>query len=194
MLTTPPVRRAAALSRRTAIGSVAALAAAVAAGCTPRGIDRRPEPRKAASPTPDADPDVTLAATVLADEQAMVDRVRATLARYPGLGPVLAGALGAHRAHVELLTDAVPDEDRTSAASPPASPSASPTAVRTPTVPERAPGALTALAREEERLSVLGRRSTFAAESGAFARVLASMAAAASQQSVTLAAAARERR
>jgi hypothetical protein len=56
------------------------------------------------------------------------------------------------------------------------------------------PAALAALAREEDRVALLGRRSAFTAESGAFARVLASMAAAASQQSVTLAAAARGRR
>jgi hypothetical protein len=60
-------------------------------------------------------------------------------------------------------------------------------------VPPKAGAALAALARAEQRLSQVGRRSAFAAESGAFARVLASMAAAATQQSTQLAAAARDR-
>jgi len=42
--------------------------------------------------------------------------------------------------------------------------------------------ALAELARAEEELSLLDKRSAFAAQSGAFARVLASMAAAAAQQ------------
>jgi hypothetical protein len=46
--------------------------------------------------------------------------------------------------------------------------------------------ALTALARQEDRLSLSGRRSAFDARSGAFARVLASMAAASAQQARAL--------
>jgi hypothetical protein len=59
-------------------------------------------------------------------------------------------------------------------------------------VPASPGAALAALAREEERLSQVGKRSAFAAESGAFARVLASMAAAAAQHAVALNTAAAE--
>jgi hypothetical protein len=50
--------------------------------------------------------------------------------------------------------------------------------------------ALSALASAEDGLALVGRRSAFAAQSGAFARVLASMAASAAQQAATLTAAA----
>ena len=200
MPTPSSVRRTAGLSRRTALGGVVATTAAALSGCRPRGIDRRPKARRPTTASPDVDPDVTLAATVLADEQRMLDQVLATLARHPGLEAVLTGPRSAHQAHVHLLTDAVPDRDRlTSPASPAAgaSPSVSPSvapSTAAPRVPARVPVALATLAGAEDQLSLLGRRSAFTAQSGAFARVLASMAASASQQSVALSAAARERR
>ena len=205
MPTSPPVRRPAAVSRRTAVGGVAVLTAVVVSGCTPRGIDRRPRARASAPTSPRTDPDVALAAAVLTDEQDMLDRVLATLRRHPRLEPLLAGARAAHQAHVDLLTDAVPERARSSSVpspsdgtspsvSPSVSPPVAPSAGASPRVPARAPAALAALADQEDRLALLGRRSAFTAESGAFARVLASMAAAASQQSVTLAAAAQDRR
>ncbi len=201
MPTSPPVRRPAAVSRRTAVGGVAALTAVVASGCTPRGIDRRPRARSSATAGPRTDPDVALAAAVLADEQDMLDRVLATLRRHPRLESLLSGTRAAHQAHVDLLTDAVPERARASSpatptdgTSPSVSPSVAPSTGVSPGVPGRVPAALVALAHEEDRLALLGRRSAFTAQSGAFARVLASMAAAASQQSVALAAAAQERR
>ncbi len=188
MPTTPSLRRAVRVSRRTAVGGAAALGALAVTGCTPRGIDARPGPTPAVTRSPDTDPDVTLAATVLADEQAMLDRVLATVRRHPRLGTTLAAARTAHTAHVDLLTAAVPRDGvplgdarrrhrRRHRRRLPG---------RT-RVPGRAAAALAALAREEDRLSLLGRRSAFAAESGAFARVLASMAAAAAQQARALA-------
>ena len=199
MPTSPPVRRPAVVSRRTATVGVAAITAVLASGCTPRGIDRRPRARSAATAAPRTDPDVALAAAVLTDEQGMLDRVLATLRRHPRLTPVLSGTRAVHQAHVDLLTDAVPVRARASASpsaatSPSVSPSVAPSPEPPARVPARVPAALAALAREEDRLALLGRRSAFTAESGAFARVLASMAAAASQQSVTLAAAAQGRR
>jgi hypothetical protein len=171
------------LSRRTAVGGAAALGTLAVTGCTPRGIDARPGPAPAARRSPDADPDVTLAASVLAEEQGMLDRVLATVRQHPGLRTTLAATRTAHTAHVQLLTAAVPH-----GASPAATPSSTsgsrPGGAR---VPARAGVALAALARAEDRLSLLGRRSAFDARSGAFARVLASMAAASAQQSRTLA-------
>lgn len=180
----------ASVSRRTAIGGVAAVTAAVAAGCT--GEDSGPgttaAPRRSGPPSPD----VALAAAVLVDEQAMLDRVLATARRYPRLAGTLAEARTAHRAHVALLTRAVPEDDR------PGSPSASPSVPaaprRRPVVPADPGAALAVLATAESRLTAVDQRSALAAESGPFARVLASMAAAAAQQAFALMAAAGERR
>jgi hypothetical protein len=136
---------------------------------------------------------VLLAATVLAEERALLARLRATARRHPTLAADLAGARATHRAHVRLLATAVPKETPSPAPSAAATASPSPTPHGPPAVPPKAGAALAALARAEQRLSQVGRRSAFAAESGAFARVLASMAAAATQQSTQLAAAARDR-
>ena len=185
-----PVPARSALTRRTAIGGAAAVGAVVVTGCTPSGIDRRSRRSAVAAPTPDTDPDVALAATVLADEQAMLDRIAATVARHPGLDGRLAAARAAHQAHVDLLTKAVPAKARVSPsqdATPSVSPSVAPSPAATPVVPARPPRALAVLANEEDRLSLVGRRSAFAARSGAFARVLASMSASAAQHAATLA-------
>jgi hypothetical protein len=181
------------VTRRATLGGAAALAAVTVAGCTDDGSAGRtiaPAPTRRAG----TDPDVLLAASVLADERELLERVKATTRRHPALKGDLAGARAAHRAHVKLLARAVPKET----ASP--SPSASPSATESPTAPPRRapvpakPGpALAALARAEDGLSHRGRRSAFAARSGAFARVLASMAAAAAQQATELSSAAQDR-
>lgn len=184
---TPP-----ALTRRTAVGALVALGGAVVAGCTATGDSRPASARRTPAPTrrSGVNPDVTLAAAVLHDERAMLDRLVATVHAHPTLAGPLAGARAAHRAHVSLLTKAVPDDE------PSTSPSAGPTPAgrRRPKVPPKPVPALTALAQAEQRLSRAGGRSSLAARSGAFARVLASMAAAAAQQSAHLAAVAQERR
>ena len=197
-------RRDPGLTRRTAVGAGLVGAAAVLTGCTPTsGIDRRPKPGATKTRAAAVDPDVALAATVLAHEEALLDHVLVTIERHPDLETVLVGARSSHLAHIDLLKDAVPDDvDVPATGSPTASssvsPSVSPSAAATPPSPSRVPAraavALGAIGRAEDRLALVGRRSSFAAESGAFARVLASMAAAAAQQATTLAAAARERR
>ena len=167
-----------AVSRRAALAAALG-AAAVGTACTPDPADpesgERPRER-AAEPLPD----VTLAATVVADEQALLDRIDATLARYPRLERVLSDARAAHAAHVALLEDAAPAD---------AAPSPAPTAPGRVRVPGDAARAVRAIARREDELSLVDKRSAFAAESGAFARVLASMAASAAQQAVVLRAA-----
>jgi hypothetical protein len=164
-----------AISRRAAL--VAAVGAAAAGtACTPDPADPdtgRRSRERAAEPLPD----VTLAATVVADEQELLELIDAALARHPRLERVLAVARAAHAAHVTLLEDAAP---------PSAVPSPAPTApgrVRVPGDPARA---VRAIARREDELALVDKRSAFAAESGAFARVLASMAASAAQQAVVL--------
>jgi hypothetical protein len=163
------------VSRRTALGGFAALGAAVASGCTAEGPGHPgPTPGTAAS-TPD--PDVTLSSTVLVDEQAILDLLVATVDRHPLLAGRVAGARAGHHAHVVLLTEAVPK----------GAASDGPAARHRHPVPDAPTAALAALAGAEDRLALLDRRSALAAESGALARVLASMAAAASQQAVWLA-------
>jgi hypothetical protein len=156
--------------------------AALVAGCTPdrskRAATRTPAPRH----SPSTDPDVRLAATVLEHERAMLDRVSATIQRHPRLGATLASTRAAHRSHVALLTKAVPNDTPYHSPAP---------ADRNPArVPRRAPRALAALAAAEHRLADVGARNSLAARSGPFARLLASMSAAASQQGVRLVAAA----
>jgi hypothetical protein len=163
--------------------------AAVATGCT--GDGGSSDGPAASGRSGGQSPDVALAAAVLADEQAVLDRVLGTLRRHPGLGGALAGARTGHRAHVALLTRAAPEDQ------PSGTPSVSLSVLATPrrlTVPDRPGAALAALARAESRLSAVHTRSALAAESGPFARVLASMAAAAAQQAASLTTVAGERR
>ncbi|MDX6302941.1 MAG: hypothetical protein QOF53_4155 [Nocardioidaceae bacterium] len=182
MPTPPPV------SRRTALGG-AVVAAGLVAGCTAPGSDAPP---RAAGPRRE-DPDVALLSAVLASEQRLLDRVVATLRRHPDLpatqSAALAGARTTHRAHVALLRAGAPSDSP----SPSVSASASSTATATP-VPGRAAAALLALAGAEDDQSGSVRHAALAARSGAFARVLASMAAAAAQQAVHLRAGSKDRR
>lgn len=177
----PPAAPGRALSRRAALLTVAAV---TTTACSPYSLQtqkRRARQTPTARPTPTADPDVDLAAAVLAAEQTMLDRVVATLERHPTLAPALASARTAHQAHVDLLVDAAPQrvapEDGTSDATRRPGPS------RIPRDPGRA---LRLLAGHEDDLALSNRRAAFAAQSGAFARVLASIAAAAAQQSAVL--------
>jgi hypothetical protein len=178
-----------ALSRRTAL--LGTLAVGTAA-CTPYSLDDERDPGRQAAPAeqPKADPDVSLAATVLAAEQALIDRVDATLDAHPRLARLLAGTRATHAAHVDLLAAAAPDSPVPSSSSSP-SPAASATSgpEPAPRVPRDAAQALRALARHEDELSLEDKRSAFTAQSGSFARVLASMAASAAQQSAVLRAA-----
>ena len=178
------------LSRRVVLASAAVLTAGVVPGCTTQVTEppRRERPRS--SGTPSGDPDIALASTVLADEEAMLRLVLATARRHPRLAGPLAGARAVHRAHVDLLSRAVPKGAATTS---PASPGR-PLTPRVHPVPKAPRRALEALARAEDHLGIRGRRSAVAAESGAFARLLASMAAAAEQQAVYLAGAANDRR
>ncbi len=175
---------ASSVTRRTALAAVAGSAAGLAA-CSPNAS--RAHPRRRAhrdrETDPAVDPDVLLAATVLTDEQRVLDLVEATIARFPRLESTLSPARDAHTAHIALLQEAAPDEPL-----PTAGPSDTATAApeRSFDVPSDRRRAVTRLARREEDLALLDKRSAFAAESGAFARVLASMAASAAQQAAVL--------
>jgi hypothetical protein len=188
----PPssVSRASRLSRRSAVAGLAALAATAAAtvtgGCT--GTSARPvAATSTGARTPgrttgaDASRDVALAATVLRGEQRMLGLVQATARRHPRLRGRLTGTRAAHRAHTALLARAVPRSVRRAAGATPHP--------RPGTVPDDPAHALAALARAEARLARAGVEHAVQARSGAFARVLGSMTAAAAQQATALAAA-----
>ncbi len=116
-----------------------------------------------------------LAARVLRQQRAVLSLVVATGRRHPRLAATLADARAAHRAHVTLLSRAVPPD------APPPGPAR---AVR---VPGSARAGLRAVVAAETRLGQDGTRAALAARSGPFARVLASMAAASAQQAEALA-------
>lgn len=177
------------LTRRAALGAV------VAGGlvaCTPprRGVRRReglPEPVE-----PEIDPDVAVATEALAAQTAVIELVRATEERHGSLRERLGPVLEAHEAHAALLSDAVPSgASAAPSPSPSASDSASPAApgdrrTRVPGDPARA---LRQVVAAEQTLATTTKRHAFRAQSGAFARVLGSMAAAAAQHAVVLEAA-----
>ena len=102
---------------------------------------------------------------------------------FPRLENALSPARDAHAAHIALLEEAAPDEPL-----PTAGPSA--TATESPEgsfdVPSDPRRAVKRIARREDDLALTDKRSAFAAESGAFARVLASMAASAAQHAAAL--------
>jgi hypothetical protein len=168
------------LRRRTALGL---LVLSGSAACTTQA-GRPAGGRTQGAAGPAADPDVTLASTVLAAERAVLDRVRATAAAHPPLAVRLAATAAVHARHVRLLTRAVPPQQRSASPSP--SPSTSASTPAPPVVPHGQAKALQALARAEDDLCASGKQAAFTARSGEFARLLASMAAAAAQQAAVL--------
>lgn len=204
-----PERPGLRLTRRAALVSVAAVGLV---GCTPeRGLDRRRREEDPAPVEPRVDPDVAVAAEVLAAESAVLALVRATVERHPALADRLDPVAATHEAHTALLDDAVPEE-ATAAPSPSASGpapgpagEASPTASGSPAapaapaasvspspgdpetaVPRNARRALRQVAAAEQDLATRTKQQAFKAQSGAFARVLGSMAASAAQHAVLL--------
>ena len=176
----PPVE----VTRRAVLTGVSVVAGSVAAGCTiGRDADGTAAPKPAATSKRAAqlDPDVGLAVAALAGEQAALDAIEAVLARHRKLRRALSPIKAAHRAHVSLLAQAAPEDYP--APTTPSLPSTSPDPFR---VPPRREAALNRLSALELALSTSAKRHSFAAESGAFARLLASMAAAAAQHSVVL--------
>ena len=162
-----PMRRA--LSRRTLVtAGLTAGAATVLPGCSVESPLRedRPARRRLA-------PDVAVAATALAELRATRRAAVATIRRFPALWADLDPVVAMHRAHEASLVDAVP------AGADPATP------VGPYAVPRRRPAAVTALREREqelhERLATLAGR----AQSGEFARLLASAGAAVQQRLAT---------
>jgi hypothetical protein len=178
-------------------GAVAALAGCTAGDDTRRGRRGRAADAAGSEGTGQSaqqDPDVAVAAEALAAERRLLELISATSSRHPGLGSRLAAARAGHEAHVALLAKASPDPGSASAppapmdsASPSSStPSGSPTASQDAQVPASRRRALRAVGSAENELSAQQKQHAFASQSGAFARLLASMAAAAAQQAAVL--------
>lgn len=129
--------------------------------------------------TSEQDPDIAVAAEALAGELAALDTVQATLQRHAALAELLDPVRDAHQAHAALLAEAVPGEQ------PSEQPSEAPGSTSSP-VPRSRRAALRRLARAEAELSTGQKQRAFAAQSGAFARLLASMSASAGQYAVAL--------
>ncbi|ROR92100.1 hypothetical protein [Nocardioides aurantiacus] len=169
MVDPSPTRRT--LSRRTLVtgGLAVGAAATVLPGCsvdTPLRGDDTPRPRRPA-------PDVAVATTALAELRATRRALAATTRRFPGLASRLDPVGSMHRAHEASLVDAVP------AGADPSTPA------RPYAVPRRRPAALRALEQREQELH--DRLATLAAQaqSGEFARLLASMGAGVQQRLAT---------
>jgi len=154
------------MTRRAALG-VGVLG--VVGGCAlnnPLSEESTPAARAAR----DLEPDVTVAVEAVTLVRGAQAAARATGERHPQLAPRIAGLTAMHAAHLAALVDAVPDGVDTSRAG---------AAYVVPAGPARA---LAGLAAAERALhdGLLGL--ALRARSGAFARLLGSMAAAGSQQ------------
>ncbi len=154
------------LTRRSLIAGAAGMAALVASGCSVNN----PVSHEKAPPTPGGlAPDVAVATRALAEITAVRTAVTGTLSRYPG-SRQLRPLVRMHRAHEKTLVDAVPEQAR-------------PTAQPAPyVVPRKQEAALRKLATREERLHDSLGRLALRAQSGDFARLLASMGSATSQR------------
>jgi hypothetical protein len=172
--------RARPVSRRTAVG--AALAGTLAGsglvtGCSldppdadsPAGSTDGSPDASAAEPEPDAD--VALLASVLAALDGTAALAAATLARHSRLDATLQPLVDVHALHRAVLGEAAEvDQD----------------AAPAPVVPARAAVALDRVRRAETRLAGTLREATVTAQSGDFARALASMTASLSQHLAVL--------
>lgn len=183
MPTPSPDSTGARLSRRAALAAVAAAGAALV-GCTPEDqpSGSRTKQEKAAAPV---DPDVAVAAEALASQREVLGLLVATRKRHRGLSRQLSPVVAAHEAHASLLADAVP-KDVPASASAAASPAIGGRGGHR--VPRSQGRALDRVVEAERELATVVKRQAFRAESGAFARLLGSMAAAAAQHATVLAA------
>jgi hypothetical protein len=155
-------------SRRSLLlAGVGWAAGLVVSGCdvhSPAADDRIPKgPARLA-------PDVAVATSALAEIRTARTAVSGTLSRFPGTRPQLASLVWMHQAHEMSLADAVPDRARTTTAPAPY------------VVPRKRELAFAKVAASEQRLHDTLDGLALRAQSGDFARLLASMGAAVTQQ------------
>ena len=157
------------LARRTLLAvGVTGMAALGLAGCSDDDDGGGRTAR--ATPARGVTPDVAVATAALGAIRATREAVVATQARYPATRAQLTALSRMHRAHEATLVDAVPDRARTSASPAPYA------------VPRRREAALRALRKREQHLHTSLDGLALRAQSGDFARLLASMGAAVDQR------------
>jgi hypothetical protein len=154
-------------SRRSLIAGTVGMAALVVAGCS---VENPTSDDKAPKPAADLAPDVTVAVRALAEIRAVRDAASRTMSRYPPARPDLAPLVEMHRAHEASLVDAVPARAR---------PAAGPAPY---VVPRKRAVAMRKLGTREQRLHDTLAGLSVRAESGDFARLLASMGAGITQR------------
>jgi len=165
-----PAPLAARPSRRALVlGGVAGAAGVVLTACS---SDPDPGSREPASPG-GLTPDVAVATRALAEIQAVREAVAATVARFPASRPEIGSLVALHRAHEATLVDAVPERARPSTAPAPYA------------VPRKREKALSVLATREQRLHDTLDGLAMRAQSGQFARLLASMGSSIHQRLAT---------
>ncbi len=155
------------LTRRSLLtAGIAGMVGVLVSGCDSKSSapDDTPEPKAQLAP------DVTVATTALAEIRAVRAAVTSTRSRFPAARSQLASLVQMHQAHEESLADAVPARARTSASPAPY------------VVPRQREVALRKLATTEQHLHDTLGGLAVRAQSGDFARLLASMGAAVSQQ------------
>ena len=157
-------------SRRSVLGlGLGALAGAALAACSndPEAGSREPATKAGLAP------DVAVATKALDEIRAVRMAVSRTVARFPATRPAIGSLVALHRAHEATLVDAVPDQ---------AQPSTAPAPY---VVPRKQEKALAALAAREKRLHDTLDGLAMQAQSGQFARLLASMGTAVHQRLAT---------
>lgn len=172
--TPSPAPTPARVSRRGVLTAALSLPALPLAGCALNDpLDRRRTP--AAEAVPALAPDVGVAVEAVARIRAVEAALSATTQRHAGMAAALAGLAAMHTAHVDALEEAVPDRVDTGSSQAPT------------TVPDSPVEARRALVAAERRLHDELTELAMRAQSGLFARLLASMVAAISQQLVVIA-------
>ena len=160
-------------TRRSVLAAALSVPAATAAGCTLPGQ----EPGKGtAREAGDVDPDVALLEQVSETAGEVVALYEGVIDEHHSLRRDLRPLLAAHRAHVDALGQAAPDEAHGGQAGRRGTP---PT--KAPHVPRRPVQAVQRLQTTERQTSERLLEATRQAESGGFARLLASMSASSAQ-------------
>lgn len=159
-------------TRRSLLAAALAAPVASAAGCTVSG----PAASKgAARETPDVDPDVALLEEVSQQTDALVALYEGVVDEHRSLRRDLRPLLAAHRAHADALGQAAPKDAEGGTARRGTS------STEEPHVPRRPEQALRRLQSTERDTSQRLLEATRQAESGGFARLLASMSASSAQ-------------
>lgn len=153
----------------TAAVTVPASLVAAAGGCTLSG----PPPQRPGTRTADVDPDVALLRDVATTTDRLVALYEGVLSRHRELRRELRPLLRAHRRHASALGDAAPGAPSQNPRNTPSQPDVD--------TPRRAAAAVREIRTAERDASAELLGQTRRAESGTFARLLASMSACSAQ-------------